>query len=138
MKSIERKYWESLLDVIILVILYIATMHSQISVQISIAIIGFFCLLRTTYYLYLFKIKKKKYTLPHANLTNEQKMKIALRALHCYANIDMWHYGEGIPKRHKPYGEGVGDGLKYNAFGIIPDQDGWELAQTALTEMGER
>jgi len=76
----------------------------------------------------------------HPNLTDSQKLKIAIRALRCYANIDLWHWGQGIPKiDNEPYGGKNGeDTHKYNAFGIVPDQDGWEIAQAALNEIGER
>ncbi len=74
--------------------------------------------------------------------TDKEKIKRCLRALRCYGSIDMWHHGRGIPHRGKPYGhetkEAGGDGILYNAFGIIPEQDGWKLAEDTLIEIGEK
>ncbi len=92
------------------------------------------------------------------------RFKRCLRALRCYGNSDMWHHGNGIPHRDKPYGEpecncshphrkrkkevhdlrcnrhkdNKGDGIFYNAFGIIPAQDGWTLAEETLKEIKEK
>lgn len=99
----------------------------------------------------------------HKKMTIKNKLERCIRALRAYGNTDMWHHGNGIPNINGiPYGlqctcshthcktndihspqcarhsDNKGDCIYYNAFGINPAQNGWELADDTLKEIGEK